>query len=690
MELITGQRFRKSSKYIRAILILAGITLAVLFLLFVSLFMYAKVKGPPPLAVPKSTLFFSEDGSLIGESNTGQKRYWVKLEDISPELVEATIAVEDRQFFNHHGFDVKRIGGAVLADIHAMSKVQGASTITQQYARNLFLNHDKTWMRKINEAFYTLRLEMNYSKKEILEGYLNTIYYGHGTYGAQAASRYYFGKDANKLTLAEASMLAGIPKGPSSFSPLTNLEKAKNRQAVVLQSMVTKGLITKEVKKQVLQKNLTYSAHHINAEEKIAPYFQDAVKQALRTELHLDERTIELGGLKIYTTLDLKVQAIADKTFSNIISNSSNIQAALVALNPKNGEVKALSGGRDYTKSPYNRATQAIRQPGSTIKPILYYAALENGFTPSTTLKSQLTTFKYDDGRSQYTPHNFNHQYADSEITMAQAIALSDNVFAVKTNLFLGEKKLIETARRFGLTTKMSEVPSLALGTSGVKAIEMVNAYAILANGGKQVKPVFIKKVVNHKGEIIFELKRKRKQILDPSRSFVMTNMLTGMFDNKMDGYTKVTGNAIIPQLTRTYAGKSGTTEHDSWMIGYTPQLVSGVWVGYDQPKKITATAENTYAKKIWVQFMEQSHADLPEKPFKQPADVVGVLINPANGLLATESCPVKRLTFFVKGTEPEDYCIDHLPEGSENPIKQKQKDKKTTWYKRFFNIWGQ
>ena len=243
MEIMTDQRFRKTIKYFRALLIISLVAFSIVFLLFIGIFTYAKILGPPALAVPQSTLYYGDDGSVIGESHNGQKRYWVKLNQISPYLIDATISIEDQNFHEHNGFDFKRIGGAVLADIKAMAKVQGASTITQQYARNLFLEHDKTWSRKLHEAFYTIRLEMNYTKEEILEGYLNTIYYGYGAYGVQAASQFYFGKNASELNLAEASMLAGIPKGPGIYSPLVSLEKAEQRRKVILKAMKENGVI---------------------------------------------------------------------------------------------------------------------------------------------------------------------------------------------------------------------------------------------------------------------------------------------------------------------------------------------------------------------------------------------------------------------------------------------------------------
>ncbi len=566
---------------------------------------------------------------LLVKAIPGQKRYWLPLDEISPAFVDAIISIEDKNFYNHHGFDYKRIAGAALADIRAMSMVQGASTITQQYSRNLYLDHGKTWSRKLNEAFYSIRLEMSYSKDEILEGYLNTIYFGNGAYGVQAASQYYFGKDASDLSLAEASMLAGVPKGPGVYSPLVSLENAKQRQGLILDSMAANHLIEKKEAEAAKNEKLHFVGKHQHTKTGIAPYFQDTVRQALKSVLNLDDRTIELGGLKIYTTLNLKQQKVAEKTVHDLISAESDIQTGLVAMDPRNGHVKAMVGGRDYEKSPFNRAVQAVRQPGSTIKPLVYYAALEHGFTPSTTMKSEQTTFRFENNQPEYTPHNFNNQYADKEITMAQALALSDNVYAVKTHLFLGEATLTETAKRFGISSPIEEVPSAALGTSGVRMIEMANAYSLLANGGKQVDPVFIEKVVDQHGHIIYENEKEEEQVLEPELAYVMTHMMTGMFDKKLNGYARVTGSTVANKMTRTYAGKSGTTESDSWMVGYTPQLVSAVWTGYDKGKPIELTVEKSYAKNIWIQFMESALKDAPVKKFKAPKGVVGVKIDP-------------------------------------------------------------
>jgi membrane peptidoglycan carboxypeptidase len=303
-------------------------------------------------------------------------------------------------------------------------------------------------------------------------------------------------------------------------------------------------------------------------------------------------------------------------------------------------------------------------------------------------MRSEYTTFHLDDGSSDYTPHNFNNKYADGEITMAQALAVSDNIFAVKTHLFLGEETLVDTARKFGISTPLSKVPSLALGTSGVRVIEMANAYSMFANGGIKVDPTLITKVEDYSGKVIYEKQHETERVLDPAKAFVMTSMMTGIFDPKLNGYTTVTGNSLVKELTRPYAGKSGSTDTDSWMIGYTPQLVTAVWSGYDKGTPIDLSAEKSYAKQIWAQFMEEALKGKTVKKFNPPKDgVVGVYVDPANGKLATKDCPVKRMTYFLAGTEPTEYSTEHLRNDQALPVKQ-QPDQKKPWYKRILP-WG-
>lgn len=690
MKQTSHPNFKRTLKVAQVSLVISSFFVIILFLTLLGLYTYGKLAGPPPIEVPQSTIYYAADGSMIGETNSGQKRYWVDLDDISPHLVEATLAIEDQHFYSHAGFDYKRIIGAIVADLKAMSKVQGASTITQQYARNLFLNHEKTWARKLKEAFHTIRLETNYSKDDILEGYLNTIYYGHGVYGIEAASLYYFNKNARDLTLSEAALLAGIPKGPSLYSPLTSFDNAKKRQELILNEMARQGRISKNEATVAALQPIEFAAQEVVTKPKVAPYFQDVVKAQLK-EIGIDEQTIALGGLEIHTTLDSDMQNIAEEQFEKTFPKNSMLQGALVAMDPQTGYVKALIGGRDYGETSFNRATQALRQPGSTIKPLLYYAALEKGFTPSSTFRSEKTTFNFNDGRDPYTPHNFNHKYAEDDITLMQALALSDNVYAVKTHLYLGMDTLSEVTKRFGIKSPTKEVPSAALGTSNVRLIELANAYSLLANGGRKVEPVFITKVVDRKGDIIYKHELDQTQVLDKDIAFVTTHLMTGIFDERLNDYTTVTGHNIRSKLTRIYAGKSGTTDYDNWMVGFTPKLVTAVWVGYDKGKEISRTDERQYAKNIWADFMETSLAGTPIESFKPTSGVVGVYIDPETGLLASDKCLTKRYTYFVKGTEPTEYCDGKRPDGDffeKDHGGQRKEQEQSPWYKRILDWW--
>lgn len=689
MDVITPKRIKITLKTLRAITFISLLLLVFLSTVILSIVLYAKWQGPPSLSVPQSTIIYASDGSKIGELHNGQKRYWVNLDDISQHVINATISIEDQSFYEHNGFDYKRIAGAALADIKAMAKVQGASTITQQYARNLFLKHEKTWQRKANEALYTIRLEQNYSKDNILEGYLNTIYYGHGVYGIQAAANYYFGKDASKLTLPEAALLAGIPKGPNLYSPYVNREKAVERQHVILHTMQNEGYLTEKQLQEAVSTELVYKTKTEKVEKGFAGYFQDAAMSELSDKLDLDVQVVQTQGLKIYTTLDVNMQEKAEEIVAETISKESDIQTGMVAIDPKTGYVKALIGGRNYEESPFNRAIQAKRQPGSTIKPLLYYSAIMKGFTPGTEMKSEPTSFSYDDGKATYKPSNYNDYYANDFITMLQAIALSDNVFAVKTHMFIGMEELIKTGELMGLSTKIKRNPSAALGTSPVRLVDIVNAYGILGNGGKKIEPTFITKIEDAKGEVIYKADREKEQVLNEQAAFVTTHMMKGMFDTSINDYTSVTGHSIADSLTRDYAGKSGTTSTDSWMIGMAPQLVTGVWTGYDKGKTIDLVQERSYAKTIWSTFMEEALDKQSVKAFRPPDGVVGVYINPANGKLATEECPVRRLTYFIAGTEPTQYCEEHIDElnGSEEEQKPEEQ-KKEGWFDKYFKWW--
>ncbi|WP_249869357.1 transglycosylase domain-containing protein [Oceanobacillus saliphilus] len=629
------------------------------------IYLLAFLMGPPKLAGDQSTIIYDNAGAVIGEERGTHTSTWLELDDISPIVIDATIAIEDQHFFEHSGFDYRRIVAAVLKNATSLSLKEGASTLSQQYARNLFLSPEKTWSRKFKEAFYTVRLEMFYSKEEILEGYLNTIYYGHGAYGIESASFYFFNKSVMDLTVAEASMLVGIPKGPTYYSPLNNEENATERQRLILRTLLEKEILSEAEHTAALEEKLVYS---ITPEDPgPAPYFRDHVLQEASILLDLDPSTVRVGGYHIHTTLNSDFQQQLEADIRNTIQDGSDIETSAVSMDPYSGAVVAMVGGRDYRKSTYNRAVHAKRMSGSTFKPFLYYAALHYGYTASTQLMSKPTAFAMEDGKV-YQPSNFNGYYANEPITLAQALALSDNVYAVKTNMYLGPEKLIETAEQFGLKGNFPAVPALALGTASVSVEDMTVAYGMLANNGRSISVYTVEKISDRNGKTVYEKKQdKAVQVLDPKKAFILTHLMTGMFDVEMNDYTAVTGSSIANNLTRVYAGKSGTTSSDSWMIGYSPSIVTAIWTGYDDNRPMQIVAENSYAKEIWARFMEAAHEGQAQDVFAMPSGVVGLPIDPTSGKRATPDCTQSRIMYFEKGTEPRDYCTEHEYEESED-----------------------
>ena len=463
--------------------------LVILFILFISFNLLGTIYSilAPKIDIKSANSFsiYDKNNTLIYYGSNTNNDSWVDIEDMGKYAVIATLSVEDKDFYNHNGFNYLRIIKAMYENIKNGEIVQGASTITQQYAKNLFLSFDKTWERKWKEMWLTFNLENNYSKNDIIEGYLNTINYGHGNYGIANASKYYFNKKVNELTLAEISIIVGIPNSPSNYSPISNYELSKERQEVVLSRMVSNGYITEREKEEALNEKLKFYGKHDTLNLTTLSYYKDAVMKELSDIKTIPESYIETNGVKIYTTLDLDAQKSLEEGVKDI-SKIENVQTSKVMIDVKTGGVIALVGGTNYNTSTYNRATESIRQPGSCIKPFLYYSALENGFTSSSTFLSEKTTFNFSSEQS-YNPSNVGEVYANKDISMAAAIAYSDNIYAVKTHLFLGENKLVETLRRVGITTELEETASLPLGTYEVNIIELATAYAILANEGKSV-----------------------------------------------------------------------------------------------------------------------------------------------------------------------------------------------------------
>ena len=616
----------------------------------IGVYTYAKLSPKIEIKNANSFMLFDSDNEVFFQGSGS--REWISLDDISPYLIEATINTEDKNFYKHIGFDYLRILKALAVNITSGTTSQGASTITQQYAKNLFLDFDKTWKRKWDEMWYTIEIESHYSKDEILEGYLNTINYGHGKYGIETASKYYFGKSAKDLTLAEAAMLTGIPKSPSNYSPFVNLEKATQRQQMILKSMYDDGVISEAEYNKALDEELKFVGEEEEDELESVMYYQDAVIEELKSLKEIPESFLEMGGLKVYTSLDMEAQKQLEETVKNTMPDS-DLETASVMVNPNNGRVIALVGGKDYSKSEFNRATDAKRQVGSTMKAFLYYAALENGFTASTTFTSEETTFTFNNNQS-YSPQNYNGTYGNKPISMATAIAYSENIYAVKTHMFLGEDTLIDMAKRLGITSKLDEVPSLALGTSEIGMLEMAGAYSAFANEGYKVTPHFITKVVDKEGNVLYEADEEKDLILNSSLTFILSNLLTATYDANFIDYNYPTAVNLASRMTHKYALKSGTTNTDNWYIGYNKDIVTAVWCGYDDARDLKSS-EYKYAQNIWLNTMEGYMKDKDDEWYKQPDNVVGVLVNPITGKPATDSDEKKIIEYYVKGTEPSE-----------------------------------
>ena len=612
--------------------------------MYLSLYLVAHITKKLDINTANGYYLYDTSGNLIN----GASDKWIKLSDISPYLVSATIAIEDKNFYNHQGFDYLRIMKSLYINIVNKKTLQGASTITQQYAKNLFLTFDKTWERKLKEAWLTIQLESQYSKDEILEGYLNTINYG-GVYGIENASYYYFNKSAKDLNLSEASILAGIPKSPTNYSPILNYDKSKNRQKIVLSAMANNNYITEKEENDAYNTKLNFYGYLENKNLDTIRYFQDSVMDELKT-LNLPSSFLDIGGLKIYTTMDLNTQTILDEAIKNN-EIKEDMQMSSIVANPNNGEVLAIAGGKDYSKSQYNRALYSKRQVGSTLKPFLYYSALENGFTESTTFTSEETTFVFSNNKT-YSPANYNNKYGNKNITMAAAIAYSENIYAVKTHLFLGEETLVEMLKRVGISSKLEAIPSLALGTNEITLKDMVQAYSTFASLGYKTKPHFIKRIEDKNGNILYEYKEKSEQILNSSLVYIMNEILTSTYNYNFIDYNYPTCYDIANKLTHKYSIKTGTTDTDHLIFGYNKDIVVGIWSGYDD-NRYTEASDGKVIKNIWVDIMENYFKDKKTSWYDIPSNVVGVLMNPVNGTIADENSDKATMFYYIKGTEP-------------------------------------
>lgn len=612
----------------------------------VGLYTYAFLSPKLELRTAGQFYIYDNKDEVVYQGSSSNK--WTDLDDINYNLINAVISVEDKNFYKHHGFDYLRIMKAMYQNIKSGRITAGASTISQQYVKNIYLDFASTWERKIEEAFLTLELEVHYDKDEILEGYLNTINYGQGNYGIGNASRYYFNKEPIELTLEESLMLAGIPNSPGYYNPVANYDLCIKRAKIVALSMLNNGFITKEVYDNLFKEKIEIYGKSSEEDLDMLMYYQNAVLQELKSIKTIPDALIQNGGIKIYTYLDIDAQKVLEQNVLKYMSDTE-LQEASVVVDPKTGGVIALSGGVSYAKSQFNRAINAKRQVGSSMKPFLYYGALEEGMTSSSTFNSQYTSFTLSNG-TMYSPKNYGSIYANKPITMAEAIAVSDNVYAVKTNMFLGVDKLVEVAKRAGLKGELNAVPSLALGTSEISVIDFARAYNTFATGGFKKEVSLIRKVEDRDGNVIYEKKDREELVFNINNTYILNEMLTSTTNSQFTDYTRPTCLSIASKLSRKYAIKTGTTNTDFWTVGYNPDILMISWVGYDDNREVL-DSDSSITKNIWADTVEAILKNKESSWYETPDNVVGVVLDAATGKPTNDSTKAT-IFYYVKGTE--------------------------------------
>jgi penicillin-binding protein 1A len=582
---------------------------------------------------PKTvTQVFSENGEIIAEFFV-EKRYIIPIEEMPATLIRAFISSEDARFFEHQGIDLLSISRALIKNIKSMDIVQGGSTITQQITKSLLLSPEKSYTRKIKEAILARRIENSLSKRDILSIYLNQIYLGHRSYGVEAAALTYFGKHASELNLAESALLAGLPKAPSAYSPIRHPLKAQKRQRYVLQRMLQRGYITKDQAKEAADITLNIVPPE-NKNIKVAPYFTEHLRQYLENTYGTDLLYGE--GLKVYTPLNLLMQKSAQRAVESGLNDfetregsqkdESRVQGALVAMEPRTGHVKALVGGVKFLENQFNRAIQARRQLGSAFKPIVYAAALDKDYVTTTIIIDSPLIFKIKSDMEFWEPRNYDLEFK-GPITLRKALAYSRNIITIKILQDIGIDYVINYAKRLGIDSPLNRDLSLALGSSGISLLEITRAYAVFANQGFKVEPIFITKVTDRNGTVLEENKPRLSQAISPQTSYIMTSLLKSVVEEG-------TGRKV-KALHRPCAGKTGTTNdvRDAWFIGFTPHIIAGTWVGFDDEKPLGKHETGAVAASpIWLKFMQEVLEGTPMKTFSIPEGIIFVKIDPETG----------------------------------------------------------
>ncbi|HEX7020613.1 MAG TPA: PBP1A family penicillin-binding protein [Gemmatimonadaceae bacterium] len=634
----------------------------------------------------QTSKIYAADGRFVAELGL-ERRTLISLKDIPPVVREAFVATEDKRFYRHSGIDWHRVPGAMLVDLKNRNFSEGFSTITMQLARNIFperISREKSLIRKLKEAKVARAIEARYTKDRILELYLNQIYLGNGAYGVETASQRYFGKSVRNVNLAEAATLAALPKGPERYNPRRFPERSVQRRNTVLGLMRDESYIS-DADASLARAYPLRLATKVESGE-TAPYFVEWVRQQLDDKFG---RQLYEQGLKVYTTLDLDLQSAAERalerqlraieggrygaykhiSYEGYLSrasddedkaspNSPYLQGAFIAMDPRSGAVRALVGGRDFDDNKFDRAIQAVRQPGSTFKPILYADAIQNGRPPSYIVDDSPITIQLS-GSNTWTPQNYEGDYL-GRIPMRRALYMSRNLATIHLGMELGVQSVIDEARKFGITTPIPAYPSILIGAADVYPIEMVAAYSAFATLGSRSAPMAITKVVNQKGEVLWQPEPQSVPVLSPEEAWLMVSMMK-------DVVQRGTAAGSVGSVFHYPAGgKTGTTNDGTnvWFIGYTSDLVAGVWMGFDRPQKIKANAQGgTLAAPAWSAFMNEAYRRKPAPPdWPMPAGIVARQIDFSTNMLATPYCPpqVVGTEFFIPGTDPVENCTVH------------------------------
>jgi 1A family penicillin-binding protein len=605
---------------------------------------------------PQTTIVYDRHDRPLYTFFTEQ-RIDVPLDYVPPQVIAAVLAAEDRRFHEHRGFDLPRIAGAARVNWQAGRIVQGGSTITQQVARAAALGRERTLQRKVREVFLAAELERRYTKHEILETYLNHVYFGDGYYGVEAASRGYFGRMVKDLSVADAAVLAGLIRSPSTLAPTIAPDAARRRRNVVLAAMLEEGWISEEDRARAAESPVSVQPRRPHS---LVQFGENAIEpngagryfiEDLRRELvrHFGANEVYMGGLRVYSTLDLEVQRAAEEALARrleeVSSNRSfrqrlradesvtagDLQAALVAIEPETGYVRALVGGRDFNASEFNRATQARRQPGSAFKPLIFAAALEQGYGPGSLLRE--LDRPVDTPEGPWLPEGFNEA---SEYTLRRALQVSSNRAAVQLLQRIGIGAGVEFAQRFGIRSPLPAVPSLALGTGELTLLELTSAFGVFASRGVHAAPLLMRRVERSDGTLLWDDPGIRRRVISASSAYLMSSMLSDVITRGTASRVRSLG------FRRPAAGKTGTTDNyaDAWFVGYTPHLVTGVWFGFDQPVTIMPEGfGGILAVPAWTYFMIEATNDHPEERFEQPAGVERVTLCSTSGLRATSAC---------------------------------------------------